>query len=170
MSNDTWLFFMMNCRAAIHLLLRLRKDGVNVGDHTAGGDGRLSEEVVELDVVLDGELDVARDDAVLLVVLGSVARELEKLRDEVLEDRGHVDRSAGTNALGVAATLQEAAKAADRKGQTSLRGLRLAAAGLLAAGALVSLAGHGKRRRGSYDIASAYRIALSSVATLQHST
>ena len=128
------------------LLLGLGEDGVNVGDHTAGGDGGLAEEIVELHIVLDRELNVTRDDAVLLVVLGGVAGELEKLGDEVLEDGGHVHRGTGTNALGVAATLQEAAQAADGERQTSLGGLGLAATGLLAAGALVTLAGHDERK------------------------
>ena len=81
------------------------KDGVDVGEDTAGGDGDAAEELVELLVVLDGEGDVAGDDAALLVVAGGVAGELEDLGAEVLEDGGEVDTSADTDTGGVAALL-----------------------------------------------------------------
>ena len=132
----------MGCSVVFVLLLGLREDGMDIGDDSASGDRGLSEEIVELNVVLDGQLDVARDDAILLVVLGGVAGELEKLGDEVLKNRGHVHRGTSANALGEATALQEAAEATNREGQTSLGGLGLASASLLAAGTLVSLSGH----------------------------
>ena len=81
------------------------KHGVDVGENTAGSDGDAAEELVELFVVAHGELDVPRDDAGLLVVAGGVARELEDLGAEVLEDGGEVDRGAGADAGGVALLL-----------------------------------------------------------------
>ena len=53
---------------------------VDVGDHAAVGDGHAGEQLAELLVVADGEQQVARDDAGLLVVLGRVAGELQDLR------------------------------------------------------------------------------------------
>ena len=96
-----------------------------------------------LSFVLDGELDVTRDDAGLLVVLRRVAAELKELRHKVLENGRHVDGSTGADALGVAALAQEAADAAHREGQAGLRRLALHTGGLLATGALLTLAGHG---------------------------
>lgn len=46
---------------------------MDVGHNTAVGDGDVAEQLGELLIVLDGELDVAGDDAALLVVAGSVA-------------------------------------------------------------------------------------------------
>jgi len=40
---------------------------VDVGEHAAGRDGDLAEQLGELLVVADGELDVARHDAALLL-------------------------------------------------------------------------------------------------------
>ena len=77
---------------------------------------------------------MARDDAGLLVVAGSVAGELEDLGREVLEDRREVDRGTTADALGVAALLQVRRNAPDRDLESGLgrpRG-RLAALGLAA--------------------------------------
>eukprot|EP00613_Pedinella_sp_CCMP2098_P013331 CAMPEP_0171764376 /NCGR_PEP_ID=MMETSP0991-20121206/49947_1 /TAXON_ID=483369 /ORGANISM="non described non described, Strain CCMP2098" /LENGTH=76 /DNA_ID=CAMNT_0012368483 /DNA_START=62 /DNA_END=288 /DNA_ORIENTATION=+ len=68
-------------------LLRLlgEKHSVDVGEHTAGSDGHRAQELVEFLVVAHSELDVARDDAGLLVVASGVAGELKDLGAEVLE-------------------------------------------------------------------------------------
>ena len=74
---------------------------MDVGENTAGGDGDATEQLVELLIVLDGQGDVAGDDAGLLVVTGGVASELEDLSTEVLEDGGEVDTGANTDTAGV---------------------------------------------------------------------
>ena len=56
---------------------------VDVRDHASPGDRRL-DQGVELFVAADGELEVARGDALDLEVLGGVACELEDLGGEVL--------------------------------------------------------------------------------------
>ena len=81
---------------------------MDVRQHTTGGDGNISEQLVELLVVLDGQRDVAGDDAGLLVVAGGVAGELEDLGAEVLEDGGHVDASTETDSGAVHALLEVA--------------------------------------------------------------
>lgn len=116
------------------------EDGVDVGEDTAGGDGDAAEELVELLVVLDGEGDVAGDDAGLLVVAGGVAGELEDLGAEVLEDGGEVDGGTGTHAGGVLALTEVTADTADGELQTGLGGR---AGGLLGAAASLSFSGHG---------------------------
>nr|GFD54191.1 hypothetical protein [Tanacetum cinerariifolium] len=50
---------------------------VNVGEDTTLGDGDVSEQLVQLLVVPDGELEMTGDDTGLLVVAGSVASQLE---------------------------------------------------------------------------------------------
>uniref|UniRef100_A0A453GU44 Uncharacterized protein n=1 Tax=Aegilops tauschii subsp. strangulata TaxID=200361 RepID=A0A453GU44_AEGTS len=87
--------------------------GVDVGHHAAVGDGDAGKQPAELRVALDGDHQVARDDAGLLAFLGCVASELQDLGGEVLEDGGEVDRGAGADALRVAALLEVAPDAAD---------------------------------------------------------
>ena len=87
--------------------------GVDVGEDTALGDGHAAEELVELLVVAHGQLDVAGDDARLLVVAGGVAGQLEDLSGEVLEDGSEVHGGTATNAGGELALLQEAGDTPD---------------------------------------------------------
>ncbi|TRZ10707.1 hypothetical protein HGM15179_016405 [Zosterops borbonicus] len=56
-----------------------QQHGLDVGQHAALRDGHLAQQLVELLVVADGELQVAGDDARLLVVAGRVARQLQDL-------------------------------------------------------------------------------------------
>ena len=65
---------------------------VNVGEDTTLGDGDVTEQLVQLLVVTDGELQVTRDDTRLLVVTSGVASQLENLSSQVLKDGSEVDR------------------------------------------------------------------------------
>lgn len=65
---------------------------VNVGEDTTLGDGDVTEQLVQLLVVTDGELQVTRDDTRLLVVTSGVASQLEDLSSQVLKDGSEVDR------------------------------------------------------------------------------
>ena len=91
---------------------------MDVRENTSLGDGDVAEELVQLFVVSDGELDVTRDDSGSLVVLGGVAGEFEKLGGEVLEYRGHVDRSSRAGSLGEATLAEVASHAADGELET----------------------------------------------------
>ena len=71
---------------------------MDVGEHTAGGNGDATEQLVELFIVADGQLHVPGDDARLLVVAGGVARKLQDLGAQVLQDSGQVDRGSGSDA------------------------------------------------------------------------
>ena len=93
---------------------------VDVGEHTTLGDGDLMEQLVELLIVADGELEVAGDDAPLLVVAGSVAGKLKNLCREVLEDSGEVDWGTCTNTLGVVALAEETVDTTDGELESGL--------------------------------------------------
>ena len=88
-------------------LLRLRgrllgqEDRENVGKDSTLGDGDSSKNLVQLLIVPDGQLKVARDDPGLLVVPGSVPSQLEDLGSEVLQDSREVDGSSTSNPLAV---------------------------------------------------------------------
>ena len=95
---------------------------MDVREDTAGGNGDTAQELVQLLVVADGKLDVTRDDALLLVVAGCVASELEDLCGEVLEDGSKVHRSTSTDAGGVAADAEVAVDAAHWELESSFGG------------------------------------------------
>ena len=65
---------------------------VNVGKDTTLGDGDVSEKLVQLLIVADGELKVTRDDTGLLVVTSGVSGQLEDFGSQVLENGSEVDR------------------------------------------------------------------------------
>lgn len=93
---------------------------VNVGENTTLGDGDVSQKLVQLLIVPDGELEVTGNDTRLLVVAGSVASKLENLGREVLKDSGEVDGGTGTDTLSVVALSQETVDTTDRERETSL--------------------------------------------------
>ena len=108
LKRTNWLFIhgFLDLLSVLTGRLLGQEDGLDVGNHSALGDGDAGKKFVELLVVPDGELEVPRVDPGLLVVPGSVPGELEDLGSEVLHDGGEVDRSSGPNSLGVA-TLPE---------------------------------------------------------------
>lgn len=95
---------------------------MNVGEDTALGDGDVSEKLVQLLIVADGELKVAGDDTGLLVVARSVASQLEDFGSEVLKNSGQVDGSTSTDTLSVVALAEETVDTADGERQTGLGG------------------------------------------------
>jgi hypothetical protein len=93
---------------------------VDVGEDAALGDGDVSKQLVQLLVVADGKLEMARDNSRLLVVTGSVAGQLEDLSRQVLKNGSKVDGSTGTDTLGVVALAEQTVDTTDREGETSL--------------------------------------------------
>ena len=87
----------MDLVAALGRALLADERLVDVRDDTTTGDGGLDERV-ELLVATDGELEVARCDALDLEVLGRVTGKLEHLGGEVLENGSRVDSGGGTDA------------------------------------------------------------------------
>ena len=67
---------------------------MDVGQHTALGDGDVAKKLVQLLIVPDGELEMTGDDTGLLVVTGGVASQLEDFGSQVLKDGCEVDGSA----------------------------------------------------------------------------
>lgn len=102
-----------------------QQDGLDVGQDAALGDGHAGQQLVELLVVTDGQLQMAGDDAGLLVVAGSVSRQLEHLGGQVLEHGGQVDGSAGADSLAVVALAQQTMDTAHGELETGPRGARL---------------------------------------------
>ena len=93
---------------------------MNVGEDTTLGDGDVTQQLVQLLIVADGELQMPGDDTGLLVVTGGVASQLENLSSEVLENGVEVDGSTGTDTLSVVALAEQTVDTADGERQTSL--------------------------------------------------
>ena len=95
---------------------------MDVGEDTTLGDGDVTQKLVQLLIVADGELQVAGDDTGLLVVTGGVASQLEDFGSEVLENGSEVNGSTGTDTLSVVALAEKTVDTADGERQTSLGG------------------------------------------------
>jgi hypothetical protein len=93
---------------------------VNVGEDTTLGDGDVSEKLVQLLVVPDGELEMTGNDTGLLVVAGSVTGQLEDLSREVLKDGSEVDGGTGTDTLSVVALAEKTVDTTDGESETGL--------------------------------------------------
>ena len=94
---------------------------MNVGQHTTGGDGHAVEQLVELLVVVDGQLHVAGGDALALVVAGDVTGQLDHLSGQVLHDAGEVHRGIAADSGGITALAQVPSDAADGKLEAGVR-------------------------------------------------
>ena len=98
-----------------------QKHRLDVRKNTALRDGDTLQQLVQLLVIADGELQMARVDAGLLVVAGSVTSEFQNLSCQVLHDSREVDWSAGTNSFRVVAFAEHSVDSADWKLQSSAR-------------------------------------------------
>ncbi|CAH0371167.1 unnamed protein product, partial [Pelagomonas calceolata] len=124
--------------------LRREQFLVQVWQDAPRRDGDTAKQFVQLLVVAHGELDVARHNSFLLVVARRVARQLQDLGAEVLEDRAHVDAGAGAHPGGVLALAHVPVQARRRELEARLlRHGRELAGGLALAPAALPLAGHG---------------------------
>ena len=88
---------------------------MDVGENTSGSNGDAAQELVELLVAANGKLNVPGNDALLLVVAGSISCKLEDLSGEVLEDRREVNRCTCSNAGGDLHLLYVSRNTADRE-------------------------------------------------------
>jgi len=139
----THLQFLAGVLAALALASLLRqKVLVDVGQNTALGNGDVSQQLVQLLIVADGELEMAGDNTGLLVIASSVAGKFENFSSEVLENGGKVDGGAGTDTLSIVALAKKTVNTADRKCQTSLGGTRLGVLGARGLATRLATTGH----------------------------
>ncbi|XP_033026183.1 uncharacterized protein LOC117058879 [Lacerta agilis] len=113
---------------------------LDVGQDAALGDGGFGQQVVQLLVVADGQLQVPRDDARLLVVPRRVAGQLQDLGGQVLQHRRRVDRGFGSHARRVVPFAEQAVHSTHRELQAGPGRARLRLS--LGFAALVSTARH----------------------------
>jgi hypothetical protein len=95
---------------------------MNVGENTTLGDGDVTEKLVQLLIVPDGELEMTGNDTGLLVVASGVTGQLEDFGSQVLEDGSEVDGSTSTDTLGVVAFAEKTVDTTNRECETGLGG------------------------------------------------
>lgn len=79
----------------------------------------MTQELVQLLIVSDGELEMTGNDTGLLVVTSGIASQFEDFGSEVLQDGGKVDGSTGTDTLSIVALPQQTMNTAHWEGETS---------------------------------------------------
>ena len=92
---------------------------MNVWQDTTLRDCNVSQKLVQLLIVADGQLEMTRDDTGLLVVTGGVASKFEDFSGEVFEHGCQVDWGTSTDTLGIVALSQETVDTADGECETS---------------------------------------------------
>src|SRR5689334_5560183 len=92
---------------------------MDVGQHTAAGDGYTSEQLVQLLIVAHSQLDVTGSDARTLVIACSIASQLQNLGSQVLQHCTQVHGGTATDASTIATLTEEAGYTAYRELQTS---------------------------------------------------
>ena len=77
-----------------------KENGLDVGQDTTLSNSDMRQKAVQLFVVADGKLQVARVDSRLLVVTSGVTGQLEDLSSQILHDGSKVDWGASSYTLG----------------------------------------------------------------------
>ena len=92
---------------------------MNVWQDTTLSNCDVTQQLVQLLIVADGELEMTRDDTGLLVVTGGVASKFEDFSCKVFENSSEVDWSTSTDTLSVVALSQETVDTTDGECETS---------------------------------------------------
>lgn len=95
---------------------------MDVGQNTTLSNSDVSQKLVQLLVVSNGQLKMTGDDTCLLVVASGVTSQFEDFGSKVLKNSGQVDGGTSTNTLGIVALAQETVDTTNREGQTRLGG------------------------------------------------
>mmetsp|Transcript_21858 Transcript_21858/g.32695 ORF Transcript_21858/g.32695 Transcript_21858/m.32695 type:complete len:239 (-) Transcript_21858:158-874(-) len=104
-------------RGAVRRRPRGQEAGVDVRDDASTRDRDLGHILVQLLIGPNGQLDVAGHDAVLPLVLHSIASQLQDLSCHILNDGGEHHTARQTDALRIASALQVLREAVDGKGE-----------------------------------------------------
>ena len=100
------------------LALLAKQEAMDVRENTASGNGRPSNQLVEVLVVRDGQMQVTRLDNARLLLLSSLASQIANLAGKVLQDGSCVDASTDGDSVGVSTHLKHAVHSAHGEDQT----------------------------------------------------
>jgi hypothetical protein len=82
----------------------------------------VTEKLVQLFIVSDGQLQMTGNDTGLLVVTSGIASKFEDFSSEVLKNRREVDGSTSTDTLSIVALSQETMDTTNGEGEAGLGG------------------------------------------------
>ena len=102
-------------------LLR-KKNRMNIRKDTSWRNGDTAQQFVQFFIILNGQRQVTRHDAALLIVAGRISGQFQNFGAQVFQHGGQVDGRSGSHAGGVLALSQVAANAADRELEARLAG------------------------------------------------
>ena len=66
---------------------------MDIRQDTSLGNSDVTQQLVQLLIIADGELEMTRDDTRLLVITGSIAGQLKDFSSKVLQDGSEIDGS-----------------------------------------------------------------------------
>ena len=102
-----------------------QQHGVDVGQHATLSDGHACQQLGQLLIIAHSQLDVAGDDAGLLVVTGSIAGQLKDLSSQVLHDCSHVDWGTSSNSISIVSLAEKTVDTSDWELKSSTAGTGL---------------------------------------------
>ena len=91
-----------------------QKYSLDVGKNTSLCDGDTGKKFVQLLVVTDSQLKVTGNNSCLLVVTGSIARQLKNLSTQIFEHSSQVHWSTGADSLSVIAFAEKTVNSTNR--------------------------------------------------------
>ena len=92
---------------------------MDVWQDTTLGDCDVTQKLVQLLIVADGELEMTRNDTGFLVVASGVASKLENFGREIFENSCEVHWGTSTNTLSIVALSEKTVDTADGECETS---------------------------------------------------
>lgn len=102
------LFWALGTSCLFGLVALLgQKNSLDVGQDTSLGDGHSGEKFVQFLVITDGQLQMPGDDPGLLVVTGSISRQLQNLSSQVLHHSSQVDWGTSSNSLSIVSLAEK---------------------------------------------------------------
>ena len=118
------LFWVLKSAWCLFRLVALlgQKYSLDVGQHTSLGDGDSGEKFVQFLVITDGQLQMSGDDPGLLVVTGSISRQLQNLSSQILHHGSQVDWGTSSNSLSIVALAEKTVNSSHWELKTSPAG------------------------------------------------
>lgn len=102
------LFWALGTSCLFGLVALLgQKNSLDVGQDTSLGNGHSGEKFVQFLVITDGQLQMPGDDPGLLVVTGSISRQLQNLSSQVLHHCSQVDWGTSSNSLSIVSLAEK---------------------------------------------------------------
>ena len=101
------------------LVLFGQQHRLNVGQHTTSRNCDTTKELVQLFVVANGKLEMARYDPCFLIVTSSVSSQFQNLSRQVFQNSSQIDWCTGSNSVSIVAFPEKTVNSTDGKLKSS---------------------------------------------------